>query len=368
VKVTTQTEQASIHPPTHVSAPGKIIAVGDLHGDLPKTIHSLELAGVVTRDEQGWPKWCGGNATVVQLGDVLDRGDCEIGILMLLRDLDHQAEKHGGAVYMINGNHESLNICGNFRYVTRGAFYECALAAGLSSELALNWDDQLKARIELYSPGGLVARELAKNPTVLVVNDTVFAHGGLLPIHVNYGLERINEEMAAWMRGDITENGRATPPYIAMGGPNSILWNRTLAQEQFPTPYDKFYACSLVKSVLKKLSAKRLVVGHTPQMTGCNCECNGQIWRVDVGMSEGVMNAQPQVIIIDKDEDDNTVIDVVQSLSSRQTTRSEAVYVRENNIQATSMHFESFSMHNSVHHSSVQLMRHKLVSRLKSFA
>ncbi len=28
-----------------------------------------------------------------------------------------------------------------------------------------------------------MAMELARNPTVLVVNDTVFAHGGLLPIH-----------------------------------------------------------------------------------------------------------------------------------------------------------------------------------------
>lgn len=111
-----------------------------------------------------------------------------------------------------------------------------------------------------------MARELAKNPTVLVVNDTVFAHGGLLPIHVNYGLERINAEMAAWMRGDVMGSGRATPPYIAMGGPNSILWNRTLAQEQFPTPYARYYACSLVKSVLKKVNAKRLVVGHTPQV------------------------------------------------------------------------------------------------------
>ncbi len=28
-----------------------------------------------------------------------------------------------------------------------------------------------------------MAMELAKNPTVLVVNDTAFAHGGLLPVH-----------------------------------------------------------------------------------------------------------------------------------------------------------------------------------------
>lgn len=27
----------------------------------------------------GRPLWCGGDTVVVQLGDVLDRGDCEIG-------------------------------------------------------------------------------------------------------------------------------------------------------------------------------------------------------------------------------------------------------------------------------------------------
>lgn len=34
-----------------------------------------------------------------------------------------------------------------------------------------------------------MARELAKNPTVLVVNNIVFAHGGLLPHHLKYGLQ-----------------------------------------------------------------------------------------------------------------------------------------------------------------------------------
>lgn len=84
---------------------------------------------------------------------------------------------------------------------------------------------------------------------------------------VDYGIEKINTEMAAWMRGDINEDGsKAAPPYIAMGGPNSILWNRTLAQEKFRTPYDKYYACTLLKSALHKVGGKRLVVGHTPQV------------------------------------------------------------------------------------------------------
>lgn len=41
----------------------------------------------------------------------------------------------------------------------------------------------MQARAALYLPGGKVARMLSRNPTVLVVNDTAFAHGGLLPIH-----------------------------------------------------------------------------------------------------------------------------------------------------------------------------------------
>lgn len=36
-----------------------------------------------------------------------------------------------------------------------------------------------------------MARELAKNPTVLVVNDTLFAHGGVLKRHGMMQLEHI---------------------------------------------------------------------------------------------------------------------------------------------------------------------------------
>lgn len=53
-------------------------AVGDIHGDLQKALACLEMAGVLAEDG-GHIKWVGGNTVVVQLGDVLDRGDCEIG-------------------------------------------------------------------------------------------------------------------------------------------------------------------------------------------------------------------------------------------------------------------------------------------------
>ena len=42
-----------------------------------------------------------------QMGDILDRGDEEIGILFLLQRLAEGAEAAGGAVYVLNGNHEA---------------------------------------------------------------------------------------------------------------------------------------------------------------------------------------------------------------------------------------------------------------------
>lgn len=197
----------------------------------------LELAGVAKFDATGRVTWTGGDTVVVQLGDVLDRGDVEIGIVSLLRELDRcgtpttrpfgalwvgqhalflpsgplacaqphplhsfphfdsrLARAEGGQVWMLNGNHESLNVCGDFRYVSPGAFLESAIAAGLRDERVHEFDAQVKARFSVYSPGGAMARELSKNPTVLIVNDTVFVHGGLMPEHVRYGLDKMNKE------------------------------------------------------------------------------------------------------------------------------------------------------------------------------
>ena len=69
------------------------------------------------------------------------------------------------------------------RYVTPGGFRESAMVMGLRGELLESVEKRMRARLALYSPGGQLAVELAKNPTVLVINDTLFAHGGVLPKH-----------------------------------------------------------------------------------------------------------------------------------------------------------------------------------------
>lgn len=251
-------------------------------------------------------KWLGGFNAVMAFAaaacachpTVCLRLPVRAGSVLLLRELDRQARQQGGAVYMLNGNHESLNVAGDFRcaagcclhpcakpvrfvaalpptpaaavravplaclpaylrhqpsdaiaqypasrfpprlpcsYVTPGAFFESARAAGLSEADIAAGDQRriLQARWYLYQPGGAMARELAKNPTVLVVNDVVFAHGGLLPHHLKYGLQRINDEVGDWMNGATRPDGtQAAPPFPAMGDANSVQWNRTFGKER----------------------------------------------------------------------------------------------------------------------------------------
>jgi hypothetical protein len=42
-------------------------------------------------------------------------------------------------------------------------------------------------------------------------------------------------------------------------------------------------------------NVSRMVVGHTPQPQGINEVCAGGVWRIDIGLSSGVLGGEPQV-------------------------------------------------------------------------
>ena len=219
---------------------------------------------------------------------------------------------------MLNGNHEVLNVSGDFRYVSRGAFGETMRfsqhlvklfgdkfrdAFGVDEKDS--WRRQSKARIGLFSPGGPLAQQMSMNHTVLIVNDTVFAHGGLVPRHVEFGLDKLNRAVTDWMRGkEIKDDETRQALGMAIGGVrDSIVWHRGYGTERFATDEERSTSCALLGETLGMIDgANRLVVGHTPQLGGANCECDGRIWRIDVGMSFGVLGADPQVLEIDGQE------------------------------------------------------------------
>ncbi|XP_002963802.2 shewanella-like protein phosphatase 2 [Selaginella moellendorffii] len=295
---------------TRIPAVERLVAIGDIHGDLAKTRESLRIAGVVDEDD----RWIGGKTVVVQVGDVLDRGGQELKVLYLLERLKGEAQRHGGDLHIMNGNHEVMNIEGDFRYATKEALDEFSAWAqwyrrgqalkerchGLGRQpdafrnVRKSIPDGVRARYAALRPGGPISsRFLAHHPTILIVGSTVFAHGGILPSHLDYGLEKINAEVRDWIQG---RKGRQAPGYLR--GKDAVVWAR-----QYSIPVESLCDCKLLDEVLTGISgASRMVVGHTIQAPfGINSACQNQVFRVDVGMSSGCANTAPEVLEIRHD-------------------------------------------------------------------
>ena len=61
---------------------------------------------------------------------------------------------------------------------------------------------------------------------VLVVGDTLFVHGGLLPEAARYGLAALNRDTSAWLRGQ-----RASLPRVMEDASVSPVWTRALVDQ-----------------------------------------------------------------------------------------------------------------------------------------
>lgn len=95
-------------------AAGRVVAIGDVHGSLDGLRAVLKAAGLI--DAAG--HWSGGAATLVQTGDVTDRGADVRGAFDLLMALQREAPKTGGRVLPVLGNHEAMNLVGELRDAT----------------------------------------------------------------------------------------------------------------------------------------------------------------------------------------------------------------------------------------------------------
>lgn len=256
--------------------PERVVAMGDLHGDLDATRRALRLAGAIDAKDA----WIGGKLVVVQTGDQIDRGDEDKEILDLFEKLKDEAKKAGGEVVAMSGNHEIMNAMFDFRYVTKGSYGHFDGVPGVkeasppSGPNALNLPPEARSRAIAFAPGGPYAKMIAKRPVVARVGDSIFVHGGVLPKHVKKGLDKINADVAAFLDGTAKE-----PPSAAVSE-DGVVWTR--AYSAAPGKEE----CADLASVLTSLGAKRMVMGHTPQKPGIQPTCEKRGWRIDTGMAK----------------------------------------------------------------------------------
>ena len=287
------------------SGPQRIVAVGDLHGDYAAWIDIARDAQLVDAAN----KWIGGQTVLVQTGDIVDRGPDSLKIIRHLQKLDGVAKRAGGRVIVLLGNHEAMQVTGDYRYVTPG---EYAAFADRQSKARrdLAFDANAKTIIDFYhlrdpsmspkairaewitnnplgkveyvaawSPAGELGRWAASLPAAVKVGDSLFVHGGISAKYTLVPLVEINRRArVALLAGDASDEAISNDQM----GP---LWYRGLVTRAGEAAAGRPTIESELDGALRGQGVKRLVIGHTPQIKGIAILRGGKLILIDTGIS-----------------------------------------------------------------------------------
>lgn len=236
--------------PLHVLAPrtaevaqypatSRIVAVSDIHGQYGLLVRLLRAHHVIDAQDQ----WSLGDATLVVAGDVFDRGPQVTEAFWLLYSLQQQAQAAGGAVHFVLGNHETMVLYDDLRYVNP-KYLRSAQLLGRSYPA-------------LYGPDSVIGQWLRTRPVMLKIGDTLFLHGGIAPENLDLvrGMDATNATYQASL-GLPRDQVKAAPDTARLyDGKTSPIWYRGYFDGRMDTDQ--------VEALLRQLDLKRIVVGHT---------------------------------------------------------------------------------------------------------
>jgi hypothetical protein len=324
----------------HVS---RVVVIGDLHGDYAKFHDMLREAGLINARDN----WSGGATHLVQLGDVPDRAPDTRRILDLLMRLEPQARRAGGYVHALIGNHDAMNMEGDFRYTTPGEFaafadrnsprrrdayyaaqvaalkahppasglpaFDAAYRAAFDAAHPLGWVEHWAA----WSAEGVYGRWVLTHSAIIRIDDTLYLHGGIGPEFLAFDADTMNKAVLAALRH------QPEPP----GGPHDVLWN-----EQGPLWYrgmaqnDEAAESAHVAAALSRYGVRRIVLGHTKRYSMVNSRFDGAVILTDIGVPGGC--ADPHGFLV-KEGDVLTAVHRGHRLALGVSGQAHAAYLSE---------------------------------------
>lgn len=304
----------------------RIVAVGDLHGDFSAWRDIARAARLV----DGAGRWIGGETVLVQTGDVVDRGPDSLKIIQDLMRLQSEAARAHGQVIALVGNHEAMNVTGDFRYVSAGDY--AAFADSQSERRRENVYESNKKLIETayrqrdpqmsgdaikqawlkatplgsiehrvaWAPKGAIGRWIVNNPAVAMLDGTIFVHGGISPAYAHRPVEDINRQVKTALLAGTTDpqaiiNAEAGPLwYRGLATPEASAADGGSAAAPAPPPVEE-----QLQALLTAFGAKRIVIGHTPILSGIALLYDGRLIRIDTGISRVYGGAVSYLEILD---------------------------------------------------------------------
>lgn len=253
--------------------PEKVFALSDIEGNFDKFRMLLQNNKIIDADYN----WTFGNGHLVFSGDMFDRGEQVTECLWLIYSLEEKAKAAGGQIHFVLGNHEIMNLQGDFRYV-QGKYKNTAEVMG-------------KSLMQLYAKDTELGKWLRTKNVAEKVGNLLFAHGGFS--------SKINQ--SAMTISDI--NKLARPYYdrnLGEGKYPDENTNLVMSQSFGPFWYRGYYSGNdnkrvllqpMVDSLLQKYNAKRIITGHTVFADTISVLYNNKVINTDVPHAKGQSEA-----------------------------------------------------------------------------
>ena len=140
-----------------------IFVVGDVHGEYDKLISLLNKSGIINEKLE----WQFGKGQLVFMGDIFDKGQMVTECLWFIKNLEQQAERAGGKIHKIIGNHEIMNLNRIFLYNPKK--YD-VLQMVYPSDFDV-----------LYDKNTELGRWIRTWNAIIKIDDKLFVHGGISP-------------------------------------------------------------------------------------------------------------------------------------------------------------------------------------------
>ncbi len=225
--------------------PGKLIAISDIEGNFNGFAAFLLSNGVI--DEHF--NWAYGDGHLVLVGDFVDRGDYVTQTLWLIYHLEGQAEAQGGKVHFILGNHEIMNIQGNFSYAK-------AKYRRFAKDFGQNEDFRVNNRI-IFSNRSALGRWLRSKNIAGKVGPYLFVHAGISPdvLQFDLPLSSMNELVREHIDGKVDR-----PEVAFLMGNAGPHWYRGWVKgiDRYPEAQEP-----VLDQILKRYGVENMVVGHS---------------------------------------------------------------------------------------------------------
>lgn len=261
--------------PLHVRAPAepdesvlsgvqRIAALSDVHGQYALMVSLLQAHGVIDNALD----WRFGDGWLVMTGDVFDRGDKVTEVFWLLYTLEQQARDAGGGVLFLLGNHETMVLYDDLRYVNP-KYLRSAEILGV-------------AHADLYDEHSVLGQWLRSKSVIGKIDDLLFLHAGISPGHLELAMD-IDQVNAAYRRSLGTPRPTLSRhPILSRlyDGRHSPIWYRGYFQ-------DPDLSQAQVDDIVVHLGVSRIVVGHT-SMEEIDAHFRGRIIAIDSSIKDGV--------------------------------------------------------------------------------